>query len=139
LTLVTIEANDTRLLKDLRLFVEPVEVYDPHGKILGVFVPANLERGKAMYAKLQTMVDRDREEIAKRGSDPRQCIPSEVVRTGLRALNEESERRKQAGEQPLSVEEAQAIMRGGLGHTSGPAAAASMPHPQKETEQCASR
>jgi hypothetical protein len=55
--MVRVTADDSWLLKDLGLFVEPVEVSDATGKLLGLFVPANLERGKQLYAKLAAQTD----------------------------------------------------------------------------------
>jgi hypothetical protein len=120
--MVSVHADDKQLLKDLGRFVEPVEVYDPQGKLLGLFVPANLERTKAKYEQLQAMVDS--EEIARRKSDLRDCIPHETVVARLEALNLESERRKQMGEQPLTVEEAKAFMRSGHVGSSGQSSSA---------------
>ena len=60
-------ANDTLLAKDLARFVDPVEIYDVHGKLLGLFVPANLERGKHLYAQLSESLDRA--EMARRKAE----------------------------------------------------------------------
>ncbi len=35
-------ADDSFVLKDLRMFIDPMEIYDTEGKILGVFVPAKV-------------------------------------------------------------------------------------------------
>jgi hypothetical protein len=56
-------ADDTTPMLRLRLFVEPVEIYDAAGKFIGLFVPANLDRGKKIYAdatgfRNQTELDR---------------------------------------------------------------------------------
>jgi hypothetical protein len=55
--MIHLTADDSSLLKDLRLFVEPVEVLDPSGKLLGLFVPANLERGKRLYEEMDERID----------------------------------------------------------------------------------
>ncbi|HVS39520.1 MAG TPA: hypothetical protein VMS17_28440 [Gemmataceae bacterium] len=39
--MIQLIADDQFLLKDLQRFVEPVEVLDPSGKLLGLFVPTN--------------------------------------------------------------------------------------------------
>src|SRR5262245_20358347 len=55
--MVHIIADPSWSLVDLADFVEIVEISDPNGKLLGVFVPANLERGKEMYALLAAQTD----------------------------------------------------------------------------------
>jgi hypothetical protein len=55
--MVQLIADDASLLKDLRHFLEPVEVVDASGKLLGVFVPANLERAREIQAKLGAKID----------------------------------------------------------------------------------
>jgi hypothetical protein len=55
--MIHLTADDEMLLKDLGLFVEPVEITDAGGKLLGLFVPANLERGKQIYAQAAARTD----------------------------------------------------------------------------------
>jgi hypothetical protein len=55
--MIYLQADDATLVKELGTFVEPVEITDADGKLLGVFVPANLERGKRLYAELAGKVD----------------------------------------------------------------------------------
>ena len=58
--MIHLTADDTTLLKDLALFVEPVEISDADGKLVGLFVPASLERGKELYASLAARTARMR-------------------------------------------------------------------------------
>src|SRR5689334_17472060 len=55
--MIHVIADDSRLLKDLGRFIEPVEVSDANGKLLGLFVPANLERGKQLYEEAAARID----------------------------------------------------------------------------------
>jgi hypothetical protein len=61
--MVYLQADDETLLKVLALFVEPVEISDANGKLLGLFIPADLERGKRLYA--QAAARSDEEKIAR--------------------------------------------------------------------------
>src|SRR5581483_666410 len=54
-------------LSDLASFYEPVEIRDGQGKLLGLFVPANLERCDQLYAR--TASPHDRAEIDRRLRD----------------------------------------------------------------------
>jgi hypothetical protein len=65
--MVELIADDRRLLKDLGRFIEPVEVYDACGKMLGLFVPANLERGKQLYE--ESVAKKDWAEIDRRAAE----------------------------------------------------------------------
>jgi hypothetical protein len=103
-----IKADDTRLMKDLGRFIEPVEIYDAQGKMLGLFVPANLERCKEMYAKLEAMIDW--EEVRRRGDNSRPRLLHAEVLARLKALDQEMQRRKAAGEKPFTKEEAKAFV-----------------------------
>jgi hypothetical protein len=103
-----IKADDTRLMKDLGRFIEPVEIYDAQGKMLGLFVPANLERCKQKQAEILAKIDWA--EIERRGRDPAECVPNALVLAGLKQLSLESARRQQTGERPLTLDEAKAIM-----------------------------
>ena len=44
-------------VEDLALLYDPVEIEDSHGKLIGVFVPANLERCREEYARQWALVD----------------------------------------------------------------------------------
>ena len=67
--MLTLTADDELLAKDLSRFVEPVELCDTEGKLIGLFVPGNLERGKQIYAELARR--RDQAEIERRKADAR--------------------------------------------------------------------
>ena len=62
--MIRLTADSDFQLKDLARFVYPVEISDADGKLIGLFVPANLERGKQIYERLATNLDRA--EIARR-------------------------------------------------------------------------
>jgi hypothetical protein len=55
--MITIRMDGQWRLEDLAAFVEPIELYDAQGKFIGLFVPANMERGKEIYAKAAAMHD----------------------------------------------------------------------------------
>ncbi|HYV39156.1 MAG TPA: hypothetical protein VE988_25945 [Gemmataceae bacterium] len=97
-------ADDRTLLKQVGSFAEPIEICDAKGKLLGVFVPANLERIKQKYAELVAKIDWA--EIAKLRNEP--TVPHGEVVAKLQAMDEESSRRKAAG-RPFSKEEAKAF------------------------------
>lgn len=58
-----VTAHSGLSLRDLGHFVEPVEINDVDGKLLGLFVPANLERTKQLYARPSKI---DPAEVARR-------------------------------------------------------------------------
>jgi hypothetical protein len=105
----SIRADDRLLAKDLGLFMEPVELWDADGKLLGLFVPANLERCKQAYA--EAIAKTDWAEVERRRNDPRPGVPFEKVRSLLRQMEAEFERRKTAGLPPLTDDEAMALYR----------------------------
>lgn len=107
--MVALTADDNRLLKDVGLFIEPIEVYDAKGKLLGLFVPANLERGKELYAQVEARIDRT--EINRRKQSDEKGEPFEIVLERLRKLEAEIERRKSIGECDLTRDEALAYFR----------------------------
>jgi hypothetical protein len=106
--MVTLQADDTRLLKDLRLFIEPVEVYSTDGKLLGLFVPANLERGKQIMAQAKASFDPAELKRRMEYKGPLNSF-SELVQ-GMKALQNEHLRRQAAGERDFTFEEAQAFL-----------------------------
>jgi len=55
--MIQVTADDRSLLSDLRNFMEPVEVLEPNGEIVGLFVPTNLERGKRLYDEKGSDID----------------------------------------------------------------------------------
>lgn len=77
--MVQLTADDTWALSDLGIFLEPVEISDSNGKLLGVFVPANLERGKQLYANGATKIDPAEIERRKRANN-RAFTTEEVFR-----------------------------------------------------------
>ncbi len=107
--MVFLVADESTLLKELGLFIEPVEVYDPNGKLLGLFVPGNLERCKEQYARAAAKIDRA--ELARRMQSKEPGYTFEEVKGRLRALEAEVARRKAAGEKELTPEEALAFIQ----------------------------
>jgi hypothetical protein len=102
-------ADDSFLLKDLRMFIDPMEIYDPSGKLLGLFVPANLERTKEHYARLAATIDRA--ELERRCMSGERGEPHHEVVKRLKTLDAEIERRRRAGERELTKEELLAMMK----------------------------
>jgi hypothetical protein len=95
-------ADDSFLLKDLRMFIDPMEICDTSGKILGLFVPANLERAREHYARHAATIDRA--ELERRAQSKEGWEPLHATLERLRKLEEEFERRR-AGEPELTPEE----------------------------------
>ena len=129
--MLSVTTDDVRLLKDLAFFIEPVEVYDPQGKLLGLFVPANLERGKELKARAAAQIDWA--EIERRRQSGEKGDPFEVVKDRLRLLELEAERRRAAGEKDMTPEEVVAFMDRlrRQGQTSGHPSAANGPARRK--------
>jgi hypothetical protein len=107
--MVSLTADDTVLLKDVSLYVEPVEVYDSAGKLLGLFVPANLERGKEMYARAEARIDWAEIERRKKSNEKGATLQEFWGR--IKTLEAEMERRKAAGEKEFTHEEAVAYFK----------------------------
>ena len=82
--MIQLTADDRCLLKDLRLFVEPVEISDANGKLLGLFVPANLEREKQLYAKGAARIDPA--EIERRKQSKEKSYTTKEVFEHLKSL-----------------------------------------------------
>jgi hypothetical protein len=101
--MIPLIADDTTLLKDVGMFVEPVEVYDTNSKLLGLFVPANLERAKEMAAQAAARIDWA--EIERRRQNSDQGEPLQVTLARIRMLEQEIARRKAAGEKDFTVDE----------------------------------
>jgi hypothetical protein len=106
--MIAIPADDTILLKILGSFIEPVEIYDPAGKLLGLFVPSNLERCKELQAKADAQTDWA--EIERRRQSKEPGLPYEVVQLHRRLLQAEVDRRKASGERPLTPDEGVAFI-----------------------------
>jgi hypothetical protein len=107
--MIPLIADDTTLLKEVGMFVEPVEVYDTNGKLLGLFVPGNLERAKEMAAQAATRIDWA--EIERRCQNSDRGEPLQVTLDRLRKLEAEIARRKTAGEKDFTVDEGLAYFR----------------------------
>lgn len=107
--MLTLTADNTKLMKDLGMFVEPVEIHDDSGRFLGLFVPANLERGKRIYAEAAARTDWA--ELERRRQSSEKGEPLEVVLARLKLLEQELERRGAAGEKAFTTEEALAYFR----------------------------
>jgi hypothetical protein len=86
--MIQLTADDQCLLKDLRMFVEPVEINDSSGRFLGLFVPANLERGKQLYAEGAARIDPA--EIERRKRSKEECYTTKEVFEHLKSLTPDS-------------------------------------------------
>jgi hypothetical protein len=106
--MIELTADESTLLKEVGQFVQPVEIYDGGGRLLGLFVPANLERGKQIQK--QALAEIDWAEIERQVQSPEESYPFEVVRERLGRLAKEVERRKTAGEKDLTEEETLALL-----------------------------
>ena len=102
--MVSIQVDNTCLTKDLGAFIEPVEIHDSQGKLLGLFVPANLERGKQLYD--ETLAKIDWAAVERRRQDSRPGEPLARTLQILKELGQEIERRQTAGQPAFSDEEA---------------------------------
>jgi hypothetical protein len=76
--MVIMRMNGEWQLEDLGAFVELVEIYDATGKFLGLFVPANMERGKELYAQGDALHDPAETERSL-NEDPSPRLLSEVI------------------------------------------------------------
>ena len=82
-----IKLNGEWRLEDLKRFVEPLEIYDADETFIGLFIPANMERGKAMIAAADARVDRV--EIERRLREETGGIPLRQTIERMKALEEE--------------------------------------------------
>ncbi|OAI45864.1 hypothetical protein AYO44_02380 [Planctomycetaceae bacterium SCGC AG-212-F19] len=100
--MIPLTADDTRLLKDVAHFSEPVPVCDPNGKLLGIFVPASRACTKPHF---------DSADIKRRlqNEKPTGVLFGDVVAL-LKELDTERKRRKDAGEPDFTHEEVNARM-----------------------------
>jgi hypothetical protein len=85
--MVYLTADDSWQVKDLGRFVEPVEISDANGKLLGLFVPAKLERGKQIYAKV--MAETDWAEIDRRAQSTEKGHTTREVFEHLKSLTQD--------------------------------------------------
>jgi hypothetical protein len=90
--MIVLHADNTMMLKNLGLFVEPVEVRDDACKLLGVFVPANLERGEKLYADGAAKIDRA--EIERRKAAGERRLTTVEVFEHLKTLTNSTEQLK---------------------------------------------
>ncbi len=107
--MLSLIADDTFLLKNLELFLEPVEVYDGNGKLVGLFVPANLERCKEKRERALAQIDWAEVERRRQNENGRVLLQDCLV--ALKKLEAEVNRRQQAGEKPFTTEEGVAYYR----------------------------
>jgi len=101
--MTAVTADNSRLLKDLQLFQEPVEVLDVAGNLVGLFVPADLGVKFEVASE-----DERRQAEAMMGKEER--YPSEQVLDRLKQLEQEFERRRLNGQPELTTEEALAFI-----------------------------
>jgi hypothetical protein len=134
--MLSFEADDTFLLKDVSLFVDPVEVYDGTGKLLGIFVPANLERCKQIKAR--DAQPGDREELQQRLASQERVSHEDMWRR-IREVDAENKRRQAAGTAGFTNDEAVAYMRSLRERDSKTSAGPLQANPLPEQEQCPSR
>jgi hypothetical protein len=102
-------ADDRLVIKELATCVEPVEIRDVNGKLLGLFIPANLERAEQLRAEALARIDLAELERRKQSKGPRHTLQEGL--TWLGRLEDEMERRKTAGEKQFTTEEALAFFR----------------------------
>ena len=83
--MIKLTADCDLQIKDLARFLDPVEISDADGKLIGLFVPANLERGRQIYANLTKNLDRA--EMDRRAADDK---PSNGWQVLLKRMKEAS-------------------------------------------------
>jgi hypothetical protein len=98
-----ISTNDGWSITDLANVLDTVEIRDAKGKLLGVFVPANLERAEQIRVEAVSQIDWA--EIERRKQSNEKGEPFDVVLERLKALDAEINRRKAAGEKTFTREE----------------------------------
>src|SRR5437868_3907356 len=101
---ITLHPDEVWTLDDLGRLVEPAEISDANGRLLGIFVPANLERGKRLYAESASKIDAA--EIQRRMQSNEPGVPMAVVLKRLKLLEAEMQRRKAAGTRDFTPDEA---------------------------------
>ncbi len=85
--MIRLTADMDLQITDLARFVDPVEISDADGKLIGLFVPANLERGKQIYARLAANLDRA--EIARRVAGDK---PGRTIQEVLQSLRDSEQK-----------------------------------------------
>jgi hypothetical protein len=106
--MVQITTDDSLLARDLWIFLDTVEIRDEGGKLLGVFVPANLQRAEQIRAEAAASIDH--EEIARQQKANEPTYPYSEVRERLRILEAEVLRRESEGKPALTEDEAVAFI-----------------------------
>lgn len=101
--MIPLTADDTRLLKDLQQFAEPVGVFDPSGELLGMYLPVNQQ----VPAEPQF----DREEIKRRLATKEPVGNFSELVQRLKLLEKERVRRRAEGGKEITFEEARAFLR----------------------------
>ncbi len=77
--MIHLTIDDAWLVKDLATLHDTVEIWDANGKLIGVFVPGNLERIKRVYA--EAIARTDFAELDRRAAEPGpRRAPSEILR-----------------------------------------------------------
>jgi hypothetical protein len=105
-----VTADESFLLKDLSLFHDPVEIHDGQGKILGIFVPGNLERCQEIKARAESNIDRA-EMLRRIQCGEKGTVTLRQIIDRIHELDEEMKRRRAAGEPEWTREEALAYFR----------------------------
>ncbi len=82
--MIQVTTNDKTLLRELTVFVEPVEINDAEGNIVGVFVPAYLQRAKRLYEQPSKSIDLA--ELDRRAAFKGKCKTTREVFEGLLEL-----------------------------------------------------
>ena len=108
--MIRVTADESFLLKDLSLFHDPVEVHDAQGKILGIFVPGNLERCQEIKARAASKIDHT-EMLRRIQSGQEGTVTFRQILDQIHELEEEMKRRRAAGEPEWTREEALAYFR----------------------------
>ncbi|MBL8795979.1 MAG: hypothetical protein JNM56_18905 [Planctomycetia bacterium] len=109
--MITLTTDDTRLLKDLQQYAEPVGVFDPSGELLGMYLPVN----QHVPAKPQF----DPEEIKRRLATEKPVGNFTVLVQRLKLLENERQRRRAEGVKEITFEEARAFLRADPGQLPG--------------------
>jgi hypothetical protein len=105
--MVAIKINQGLQLKDLQQFYDPVEIHDEDGRVLGVYVPADLQQKRQRLAELEPPPTK--EEIERIMKLPK--VPFAEVMDRFRKLQAESRRRVATGEPDFTGDEAVAYVR----------------------------
>jgi len=85
--MIHVTADGSVAVKDLGQFLEPVEINDTNGKLLGLFVPANLGRAKQLADRAES--DADLAEIERRAQSNEECFTTKQVFEHLLSLAED--------------------------------------------------